>query len=477
MSQTASDETARVRPAVPGRRQLVLRRYGKTGIDEMPLAARAAAETGYRWRQLGYESAELFRRFKRRFWPGAPTTSAIVAIGLTVAAVPFACTYVLGLTWWSWSEGKCQAHALGCALSSHVLGTALVAALAYYLVFLRQEARMAASWTKTVRREPEQLFADYLSDPEGLSGTAAMAGLTRRPLRRRARGTPRLPPIASQAVPRLKFVKTVLDDLNQTTEPQVIIGPTGSGKTTTLMMIARALSRQGQVAVPLSMRGIAAEDLGSAAREAFVGIVMRSATANPSAFKRARASDRDQADKWWNWLRRRQLITVLVDNFDKSLKPSERRRALEVAREERLRVIVATREDGLPVGFGRGRRELDPLAQSDVEESLLRLAGISSGVAERLSASDHLRATPYYLAVARVLAAIRELPHITDEDDIRVTLLDRYYDCVWGGRLMSQARDSLDYPRLRSGATPDHRVRAHPGNQAGGEAGPAGSEA
>jgi hypothetical protein len=125
------------------------------------------------------------RWLERRIIPGwAPTVKLLVAVALTFVGLLFIARYVIGLHYWSDGDEACHEHEFRCGLAVHVGGTAIVAILAYYLVFLRREANAAGRWRRRARTDPNSLFA-WLPPLDGLTGEARTGAAT---IRRRLRG-------------------------------------------------------------------------------------------------------------------------------------------------------------------------------------------------------------------------------------------------------------------------------------------------
>src|SRR6185312_7277352 len=93
------------------------------------------------WRQLT-SARESSWRLRKRMWqkiyPGAPSVRLLVAGATVFVAVPFLLTYGLGWSGWHNTEKTCSDHTLGCGLTTHLVGTILIGAIGYYLLFLRR---------------------------------------------------------------------------------------------------------------------------------------------------------------------------------------------------------------------------------------------------------------------------------------------------------------------------------------------------
>jgi ABC-type oligopeptide transport system ATPase subunit len=267
----------------------------------------------------------------------------------------------------------------------------------------------------------------------------------------RALGERRLPPIAATALERRGVVDAMAAELveRERAAPitaQVVVGDSGAGKTTVLMALAARLSAEGQVVVAVSLRGRKRIDLERLAHDAFVDTVTSTTFGSRWAFLGARAKNAEQAEAWWNWLRRRDRITLLADDLEKSkARLPARVRALEQAERIGLPVAVATRGYGLPGDYRRGRSDLGRLRRDVMTRDLRAIARhadrsgeLDDDAVARVVGAE-IGATPYYLALARVLAATGALAKLPDLGDPRLALLDGYRERLADGTLMPNA--------------------------------------
>jgi hypothetical protein len=389
-------------------------------------------------------SWRIRKRMWQKIWPGAPSLKLLVGAGAIVLAGPFILTYVAGSPWWNSADQECKAQTLGCGLGTHLIGTALFGLLAYYLFFLRREARAAAAWRAHAKRTPERLFPWLGSLSGGLTGMAAASAEPGAALTAWRRHLPIGRPTEAPLVDilgRKDLVAEIADDLDDDCDPQVIVAPTAAGKTMVLIKLADCLARRGQVPVAISLRGQPNLDFERLARRAFE-------TASG-------AIDEEEARKQWRWLRRRNLITIIADDLEKAnARPEAVVRALEQAARQKLRLVAASRPNGVPSDFQRGTIELEPLNDAEVIEDLLgrmRRAGTGTDEATRTMVKAvvtraGISSTPYYLSLARVLAADGELATVANGGDVRLSLLRAYRHALAAGVVREDA-----------GLTPDRR--------------------
>ena len=349
-------------------------------------------------------------------------------------------TYVLEVGLWSWSDEVCKKADARCALGTHVIGTGLVAALAYYLVFLRREARAAMRWRRTARRSPEDLIS-WISPSAGLTALAAKA-----PVVESARAIPRplsaapgwrvrrrWPSLLDSVVPRKGLVREIAAELNEGAGPQIIVGDTGSGKTMLLLELSRYLARHGQVPVPMTLRGAKTINFADQARAAYIRL--------------AKAKDDEEAKKQWAWARQRQLITILADDLEQSAASVPARlEALGQASQLELRLIVTTRPYGLPHSRSRrshigSRVDLPELSPADLRHDLMKRArATGAGVSLDDQIKDivekvRMAATPYYLSLARVLVGVQAIDEVRTDGDVRLGLVHTYRKAFETGRV------------------------------------------
>ncbi|MGZ6621500.1 MAG: NACHT domain-containing protein [Solirubrobacteraceae bacterium] len=384
---------------------------------------------------------------RRQVWP--PTLRFLGVVVVFLVAVGFGLTYIVGSPWWHDSNTLCDTSSVGCGLAIHLLGTGIVAVIAFYVFFLGRETYTAFWWRRRAKKTPEMLFS-RLPPSGGLTGLAARKPMERRkrPLRARRRpdsvrelryGSARS--IADNIVSRKQLVKEIADDLDAGAHTQVLVGRTGSGKTMVLLKLVQHLAKRGRVPIAISLRDSSDLDFEEQAWKSY-----------RRAFPK---HTEEEVDKHWRWHRRGGLIVILVDDLEKAkAKPRAVIEALDATARAGLRVVAASRPSGVPAEFKQGRIDLEPLDKQEVCAALVERATLSSddghdpplveGVVETIVKDAEIPKTPYYLAISRVLADTGTLPQldVTTTADTRLVLLDAYREDLRSGR--SRADSGLD---------------------------------
>jgi hypothetical protein len=265
--------------------------------------------------------------------------------------------------------------------------------------------------------------------------------------------------LAAQGIPhpvrivgRERLIEQIATGLSRPfrTGPQIVVGETGSGKTSLLLGLAQHLADRGVVPVGISLRGIRDPDLVGLARTRFLDGVD------------SHARSAAEAERVWRMLCQRGGLAILVDDLDRArfAEPGDTgpRRALEAARDHGAAIVVTSRRPGVPAEFERSAVELDPLQMTDADATayVLGRAGRPrrTAPAERvreLVDEGELRESPFYLGVAAELLADHELPHAVagKVHATRTALLAAYFEGMAAGRVVPDARVP---PRTRATA-------------------------
>jgi hypothetical protein len=391
-------------------------------------------------------------RVRRQVWP--PTLQFLGVVVVFLVAVGFGLTYIVGSPWWHDSDTLCSTSSVGCGLAIHLLGTGIVAVIAFYVFFLGRETYTALWWRRRAKRTPEMLF-NRLPPSGGVTGLAARKPMERRtrpvPVRRRHDSVHELRfgsarSIADNVVSRKQLVKEIADDLDAGAHTQVLVGRTGSGKTMVLLKLVQHLAKRGQVPIAISLRDSSGLDFEDQAWKSY-----------RRAFPK---HTEEEVDKHWRWHRRGGLIVILIDDLEKAredkakAKPRAVIEALDATARAGLRVVAASRPSGVPAEFKQGRIDLEPLDGEEVRDALVKRVTLSSdgghdqtlveGLVGTIVKDAEIPKTPYYLAISRVLADTGTLPQldVTTTADARLVLLDAYREDLRSGR--SRADSGLD---------------------------------
>ena len=300
--------------------------------------------------------------------------------------------------------------------------TALAVALLAYVWFSFGTSYYATRRLRDeARRRPERLF----QVPPGVGKS------------RNVFGRPRL----------IDQVATNLKDEFRT-GPQILIGETGSGKTSLLLALAAHFARNNVYPIVLSLRDEQNLDFPAMAETRFKEYV------DPHV----RAAD--DADKLWRWVCRRGQIVVLADDLDRAKVPGMAadpyktavRIALEAADRRRLPLVVASRPEALPpdlnvVPVPIGQLELD---HEEATREVLSQAGRREDDRERERVvreyieRGNLTANPFYLGrlvdVLRLPSAPKlDLNDGGGEHAVRVALLETWKAGLLDEKIISKA--------------------------------------
>jgi len=241
--------------------------------------------------------------------------------------------------------------------------------------------------------------------------------------------------MAERIFGREGLVREIADHLRSPgAGPQILVGGTGSGKTTVLLAVASHLAAEHYI-VPIvfSLRDesndLADNDFTELAFKRFKDLV--------DPYVKAEA----EADKLWRWMCKRGRIVVLADDLDRSTQVKDEdpyrtrvRLALDRARRRKLPLVVTTRPSGLPPDL----REL-PIDLSDYQlegtadaaKHVMRRAGQSGdsarGLVERNIEKGDLLENAFYLALLIRLLRVGMLkePPDSGRHSVRLQLLDR----------------------------------------------------
>ena len=257
----------------------------------------------------------------------------------------------------------------------------------------------------------------------------------------------RAPPVPhiDHVVGREELVRQIAEDLRRPFRagPQIVVGRTGSGKTTVLLLLAHYFAERGVVPVPVSLRGEKELDFWRLAHDRFM------------AFVDPYVASQEEAERVWRSLLLRNQVVILADDLDAAtaddLADEQRaatRRALEDARERGLALVVTSRRVGVPVDLEKLALELDEATIPDdaAVGHVIARAGLRQDDADRdrvaaVVSAGGLGESPFYLGVAAELLAVGKLPALDPTlHGMRLALLDGYREALIAGDLAEDPR-------------------------------------
>jgi len=221
------------------------------------------------------------------------------------------------------------------------------------------------------------------------------------------------------------------------TRPQLIVGDTGSGKTSLLLALAKHFAENKTLPIVVSLRDFPKLDFFDIARARFNDYV------DPHLRTDA------ETDKVWRSAWRGRKIVLLADDLDRvpglGADPykTDARVALEAAARRQLPLVVTSRPGGLPpnvtVDVTVDVMELGPLKLT-AAEAAEKLVGRLGRVEEEGKVRENveqgkLTVNPFYLGVAADLLRLRSLqmPPTGDEHAVRVALMKTWRKALLGG--------------------------------------------
>jgi hypothetical protein len=345
----------------------------------------------------------LTNHYNRWFAIGIATIFVLGAIGL--AFVP-------------WPAFLPEGRGFFGTLDRSLITPAVLALAAYFYFYFLTAHRATRELLRVAQQAPERLFP---YSPEAGS--------------------------AKQVFGRGRLVKEIADGMHSKfgAGPQIVVGDTGTGKTTLLLALASQLARDHFILpIVLSLRDsdndLEKHDFAELAVKRFGNLV------DPYIKTEA------EADKLWRWMRKKRRIVVLADDLDRSNQAKDPyktqiRLALDKARARNLPLVVTTRPAGLPPDLREPPVDLSdwPLeGKSRAARYVMRRAGqadrgddVRSLVEENIEAGELLENAFYLTLLTRLLRIDRlEAPSENGNHAVRVALLDADRERLCGEGVM-----------------------------------------
>lgn len=193
------------------------------------------------------------------------------------------------------------------------------------------------------------------------------------------------------------------------TGPVLVVGDTGSGKTSLLLVLADYFAAQNVLPVVVSLQGVTEIDFFELAHQRFKEYI------DPYV-----RTDQD-ADKLWRWMCRRGDIVILADDLDRMQAgavadpyKTQARLALEAAARRELPLVVTSRPRGLPTDMDFAPVTIGPLelkpsqAAAHVLGRVAHRPGTEAIVLEAIERGQ-LVTNPFYLGVILDLLRMHRL--------------------------------------------------------------------
>jgi hypothetical protein len=253
-----------------------------------------------------------------------------------------------------------------------------------------------------------------------------------------------------KVVGRDALCEVTIEDLRGgDSRPRVIVGGVGTGKTAVLQRLAQMLADRGAVPVAIGLRDAkdGRIDFYEMAHTRFVSQIAW------------RAGTSAEAERVWHTLSQDGRIVVLADGLEEALadpskqheRDNEIRRAIEAARDRRLRLVIASRPHDPLRGMKANITELEPLS----EEAALEYIGAPhhDEDARRLDwivETAEVALAPLYLDITRDLHNENRLQFLSPTELEPGILDSRSADTSalrW--RLFETWRDALEKGHLR----------------------------
>jgi hypothetical protein len=351
-----------------------------------------------------FRSALLELTTRLAEWQHDPARRALRRrVGVVLVFVSFAAA-----VWFAFKGGDVFGK-----VATSLLTASIVAGLGYFWFATWSSNRATRELRVAARAYPERLFA----------------------------AAPRIG-VAKNVWGRDQFIKDVASGLQRRfqTGPQVIVGDTGTGKTSFLLGLAEYLAHERDVLpVVLSLHGAEQIDFVKLAKERFRESI------DPYL------SSPDEAEKLWRWMCRKDRLAVLADDLDRAaLGHADIGAAIEAARRQQLPLVVMSRREAVPANLADRPLELPPLELSVDEATALVLKRARKGQTDgaRTMVDMHIKSgrmidNPFYLTVLAQVLRVDSLPPAQPERTehaTRLALMDSWRKSLPGDLSVVEAR-------------------------------------
>jgi hypothetical protein len=328
-------------------------------------------------------------------------------------------------------DESCVGHETLCGIVVNfaVTGTVALAGFLYFAAF--RWRRTVGTYIKQAHQEPERLFAVPPHDVQ-----------------------------LKDMVGREDLYSLVAEELRSSPGggPHLVLGDTGSGKTVFLLGLTSYLARRGAVPIPISLRNAEPPlSLRALARAHFLNQID------------GQVRSEGEADRIWRSLSSEGSTVVLADGLDEAtqgLTTEERnsaaRATLELARQQRMPMVVTSRQEGAPPDGRYPQYDFAPLSGKDALEYIRRRSRPERGETHpddeqmlRILDVAEVAATPFYLNIiaatsgaGRLIAPLElEAPgrlRVERRAAARVALLDSYVAAIVDGSIRTDPALSSD---------------------------------
>ena len=330
-----------------------------------------------------------------KLWVGSGLVAIVVALAVVLAWMPPK----------PFAGGRGFFESLDRSLLTAVLTAAALALAAYFWFNFWTTRRTTRGLLKVAQRSPEKLFPH---SPE--------AGMSQR------------------VFGRDRLVGEIADSLlSPGAGPQILVGGTGSGKTTVLLAVASHLAKEHRI-VPIvfSLRDesndLTKNDFTTLAEKRFKELI------DPYVNGEA------EAEKVWRWICTQGQVVILADDLDRSTQVNHKdsyrtwvRLALDKARRRGLPLVVTTRPSGMPPDLSELPINLSDYqleGETDAAEYVLGRAGCSGDsdrdlVKQNIKQGDLLENAFYLDLLVRLLRiGTLEKPREGGRHAVRLQLLE-----------------------------------------------------